>query len=144
MGSVPLHSGNVRFSDVAVNTTNTDNTLSPALCPVAVSMASTAENRKMLAKLPGWLVSRWNRLVVAHKESHNEFPPFESFEAFIAREAKIACNPITSVQSVKEDVSHRDNEGFEKPKRLDNRSLAKGRSLFTRTNENKSFPNERP
>lgn len=98
------------------------------------------ENRKMLAKLPEWLVSRWNRLVVAHKESHNEFPPFEAFEAFIAKEAKIACNPITSVQSIKGDVSHHDKEGFEKPKRFS----YKGRSLFTGTSENKYFSNDTP
>ena len=37
------------------------------------------ENRKMLAKLPEWFVSRWNRLVAKTKEEKGEFPSFQVF-----------------------------------------------------------------
>lgn len=52
------------------------------------------ENRKILMKLPDWLVQRWSRIVADHG---NPYPSFDRFAAFIKKEADIACNPITSV-----------------------------------------------
>ncbi|XP_053381690.1 uncharacterized protein LOC123559085 [Mercenaria mercenaria] len=97
-----------------------------------------AENRKMLARLPEWLVSRWNRVVVGHKESHNEFPPFQSFESFISKEAKIACNPVTSVQSIKGDMGNHGSEVPEKRIRAEQKPLLKGRSFLTGIDEGKN------
>ena len=59
------------------------------------------ENRKMLMKLPDWLISRWNRKVAEHKIKHKTFPSFEVFVSFIDFEAEMACDPVTSVQSLK-------------------------------------------
>ena len=36
------------------------------------------ENRKMLAKLPNWLIDRWGRMVYLWKEEKGNFPPFWS------------------------------------------------------------------
>lgn len=63
------------------------------------------ENRKLLMKLPDWLSARWNRFAVKWKEERNAFPPFKEFVIFVGREAKIACDPITSVQSLKSEDS---------------------------------------
>ncbi|CAI5661726.1 unnamed protein product [Oreochromis niloticus] len=59
------------------------------------------ENQKMLAKLPDWLTSRWNRKVTEVQEETHTFPSFSQFVDFISREAKIACNPITSLYALK-------------------------------------------
>ncbi|XP_067946284.1 uncharacterized protein [Watersipora subatra] len=59
------------------------------------------ENRKMLCLLPDWLVNLWNRNASKYQITHNCFPPFSEFENFIRLEADIACNPVTSLQSLR-------------------------------------------
>ena len=59
------------------------------------------ENRKMLSKLPDFLIGRWGRIVNDWIESNRGFPPFSEFRKFIVKEANIACNPFTSFQSIK-------------------------------------------
>ena len=54
------------------------------------------ENRKLVHKLPDWIASRWNRKATEALDSNREFPSFKDFTTFIAKEARIACNPITS------------------------------------------------
>ena len=54
------------------------------------------ENRKILCKLPSWLVTRWGRFVASWGEDRG-FPPFSQFRQFVTMEAKIACNPVTSL-----------------------------------------------
>lgn len=69
----------------------------PSLCV----LNDCQENRKILSKLPDWLVSRWNRIVVDHEEKFGKFPLFCNFVDFVAKEAKVACNPVTSIQSLR-------------------------------------------
>ncbi|XP_045065112.1 uncharacterized protein LOC123482227 [Coregonus clupeaformis] len=59
------------------------------------------ENQKLLAKLPDWLTSRWNRKVIEVEEESHTFPSFQQFVKFLTREAKIANNPITSLHALK-------------------------------------------
>ena len=59
------------------------------------------ENRKLLTKLPDWLVNRWGRLANDFKERTGKFPPFCEFAFFVAKEANIACDPLTSLQALK-------------------------------------------
>ncbi|XP_023204623.1 uncharacterized protein LOC111611627 [Xiphophorus maculatus] len=59
------------------------------------------ENQKLLTKLPDWLVASWNRKVIELEEICNNFPTFSQFVEFIKREAKIACNPVTSLHALK-------------------------------------------
>ncbi|XP_076740274.1 uncharacterized protein LOC143418645 [Maylandia zebra] len=59
------------------------------------------ENQRMLSKLPDWLSARWNRKVIEIEEQDGSFPTFSHFVDFIAREAKIACNPVTSLHALK-------------------------------------------
>ncbi|XP_037400478.1 uncharacterized protein LOC119265102 [Pygocentrus nattereri] len=85
------------------------------------------ENQKILAKLPDWLTSRWNRKVMEVEEESQTFPSFSQFVQFLTREAKIACNPITSLHALKP------SEG-EKGKVLKNRSPG-AKALATSANE---------
>nr|XP_054606831.1 uncharacterized protein LOC129166991 [Nothobranchius furzeri] len=81
-----------------------------------------SENRKILAKLPDWLTARWNRKVMEMEEENGQFPSFSQFVRFLTRESKIACNPITSLQSLKlSDKSKQQN--------------VKVKTLVTRSNE---------
>ncbi|XP_057714277.1 uncharacterized protein LOC130930379 [Corythoichthys intestinalis] len=62
-----------------------------------------SENQRMLSKLPDWLTARWNRKVIEYEEETQTFPNFSSFAEFVSREAKIACNPMTSLYALKSD-----------------------------------------
>ena len=81
-------------------------------CQTAMSSIGTLkcldddrENRKFLSKLPDWIVTRWSRTAYQWKEEKKEFPPFKIFADFLSKEAKIACNPVISLQSLKSDKS---------------------------------------
>nr|XP_046179278.1 uncharacterized protein LOC124010653 [Oncorhynchus gorbuscha] len=93
------------------------------------------ENQKILAKLPDWLTSRWNRKVTAILEETEIFPSFSQFVKFLTREAKIACNPtlesdfneraaeedlisqedIRFLKKMKEGIRRKDNGHYEMP-----------------------------
>ncbi|XP_065109942.1 uncharacterized protein [Paramisgurnus dabryanus] len=59
------------------------------------------EIQRIVAKLPDWLSSRWNRTATVFQDEHNAFPDFKSFVQFLNKEARIVCNPITSLQALK-------------------------------------------
>ncbi|XP_041470022.1 uncharacterized protein LOC121419632 [Lytechinus variegatus] len=61
------------------------------------------ENKKLMSKLPEWLITRWGRNVVKLRQDRGSFPPFSVFTAFISDEADIACDPITSNQTSLKD-----------------------------------------
>ncbi len=54
------------------------------------------ENHKLLKKLPDWAVRKWSRIVVEELDASGEYPTFKCFAEFVQKEARIACNPITS------------------------------------------------
>lgn len=55
------------------------------------------ENQKLLQKLPNWATTRWNRLVTKELDDGKPYPSFEEFSDFIAKEARITCNPVSSL-----------------------------------------------
>lgn len=59
------------------------------------------ENQRMLRKLPDWITSRWNRHVTEQLDEAKDYPSFQEFASFIAKEARIACNPISSLLALK-------------------------------------------
>ncbi len=59
------------------------------------------ENGKMLTKLPDWMTRRWVRFVSDYKEKARCFPPFSEFMKFVVKEAEIACEPITTMKTIK-------------------------------------------
>ncbi|KAJ8028733.1 hypothetical protein HOLleu_31057 [Holothuria leucospilota] len=82
------------------------------LVPGGLQSLDNWENRKILCKLPSWLVTRWGRYLENWDKSKG-FPPFREFHQFIQKEATIACNPITSLQSLNATKS-RDMKGNSK------------------------------
>ncbi len=69
------------------------------------------ENRKMITKLPEWLVLRWTRVVAHTREQRQQFPTFDEFIHFVTQEANIVCDPISSVQLQKQDSVERPRKG---------------------------------
>lgn len=65
------------------------------------------KTEKNLSKLPDWLTARWNRQVIEIEEATNQFPSFSQFVKFLTREVKIACNPLTSLQALKQDEAEK-------------------------------------
>ena len=63
------------------------------------------ENRKLVSKLPKWAIDSWSCVVHQSKTEKCTFPPFSEFVKFLSREADIACDPVISSQSLKEDDS---------------------------------------
>ena len=60
------------------------------------------ENQRLAAKLPDWAITRWSRVVADSLDSISAtYPTFKHFVAFVAKEARVACNPVTSVIAVK-------------------------------------------
>ncbi|XP_064619532.1 uncharacterized protein LOC135482979 [Lineus longissimus] len=57
------------------------------------------ENRKLLMKLPDWLVKRWARIVADWRSKHGEYPPFRRFTEFVYQESEIANDPVTGTFS---------------------------------------------
>ena len=80
--------------------------------------------------MPVWLVNRWSRCVAQHKEKSGEFPAFRSFVEFVSKEAKIACDPVTSTLSLK-DLSLSDGKkGFTPFPKQDTKKPQGGRSFW--------------
>lgn len=55
------------------------------------------ENQKLLLKLPDWATTRWNRYVTKELDEGKPYPGFKEFSDFLAEEARIACNPVSSL-----------------------------------------------
>ena len=62
------------------------------------------ESRKLLRKLPEWVVKNiWSRKVASHRKEFGAYPDFVCFVNFIQQEADIACDPITSVYALNQN-----------------------------------------
>ena len=59
------------------------------------------ENSKLLLTLPEWTVNGWNRQVAVSRTGEQRFPSFSEFTQFMVKLAKIACDPVTSLQGFK-------------------------------------------
>lgn len=59
------------------------------------------ENQRMLAKLPNWVTNRWNRYVTEQLDKDKDYPSFSEFASFVSKEARIACNPVSSLYALK-------------------------------------------
>ena len=65
------------------------------------------ENRKLLQKLPDWIISRWGRVASDSKKRYGAYPSFCAFADFISEEANIACDPVTSLDSLRDVTDER-------------------------------------
>ena len=101
------------------------------------------ENQRMLKKLPSYLVSRWSRIVdkcIGEEQTDKlnleevpchareaTYPSFAEFCQFLATEARIACNPVTSLRAIKdEDLKGKTHSGLRRSKGPGLSSLATG------------------
>ncbi|XP_038165126.1 uncharacterized protein LOC119799356 [Cyprinodon tularosa] len=75
------------------------------------------ENKKLVHKLPEWLASRWNRKTTEALKEKKEFPSFKDFATFMAMEAEVACNPITSAYALHSSESTTTKRESREPKR---------------------------
>lgn len=94
------------------------------------------ENRKLVQKLPDWAVSRWNRKATEFLNKNQEFPSFQDFATFIAMEAEIACNPITSFHALRPPDTSQEKQSKRDPKR----NKASVLSTQTEANDDKQRP----
>ncbi|KAL3991912.1 RAB6A-GEF complex partner protein 1 [Sarotherodon galilaeus] len=74
------------------------------------------ENQKILLKLPDWATTRWNCYVTKLLDEEKAYPGFAEFADFVAEEAHIACNPVSSLFALKNT--------FEKPEKEQKRLKA--------------------
>lgn len=79
------------------------------LVPNLSVLNDCVENQKLLVKLPEWATVRWNCEVNHALETMSEYPTFHKFVEFVAKEAKIACNPVSFLYALndKEPKFHR-------------------------------------
>ncbi|XP_078321623.1 uncharacterized protein LOC111100747 [Crassostrea virginica] len=59
-----------------------------------------SENQKLLSKLPTWAAMRWNRQVQESIDATGDYPTFFKFVDFVVKEARIACNPVSSLSAI--------------------------------------------
>ncbi|KAK6169143.1 hypothetical protein SNE40_020252 [Patella caerulea] len=92
------------------------------------------ENQKMFVKLPDSIRGRWSKIVNDYKESVNDFPPFMRFVKFVAKEAEIACDPITGI-----NVKPKVDSYSSKPFRSNNFVINKPDSRYADTRKSNVF-----
>ncbi|XP_022102427.1 uncharacterized protein LOC110985605 [Acanthaster planci] len=95
------------------------------------------ENRKLLAKLPDWLVPRWGRKAQEWKEKHNKSPPYTEFVKFVVKEADLACDPVTSLQSLKAERPSSESTKQDARSARKESKRAAGASTFSTATETK-------
>ncbi|XP_060585528.1 uncharacterized protein LOC132741396 [Ruditapes philippinarum] len=130
-------SGLLKFSDFMKQCLTAMNSV-----PSLSVLNDCRENRKLLSKLPDWLIGRWNRIAATSQEEHKVFPSFKEFVNFVSKEARIASDPVTSVFSVKGNLSSPCDRGM---KLSSKENKSQGRSYLSHTQDtnrsSSSFPN---
>lgn len=67
------------------------------------------EQGKILKKLPDWIITRWSRAASTYRQQFLTHPPFHIFANFMEQEADLACDPITSIQAIKNRPVNRES-----------------------------------
>lgn len=76
---------------------------------------SPTENRRLVDKLPSYLVNTWRRKVVEHQRNHGEYPSFLVFASFIETEAEISNQVNLVGAGPKHNDSSSSSSGKDKP-----------------------------
>ena len=86
------------------------------------------ENKKILKILPNWMIRAWGRKVATHRSENDEnYPPFSAFVKYVAQEADLVNDPVTSVQSLK--GTKRKEKGKDDKKAVDSGKAVGARTL---------------
>ena len=105
------------------------------------------ENQKILMKLPDWVVTRWSRIVQQNRSSR-VYPGFSAFSEFIAQEAKVASDPIASIQALRainndtNDSKPKDTSKASKKVKSKSLNTCSQETQETRKSDNNSKPTE--
>ena len=67
--------------------------------------------KKLLRKLPDWLVQCLNKEVVQTMNESGYYPDFQQFVKFINTESNVACHPVSSLHAL-----YNGNTSINKPK----------------------------
>ena len=97
------------------------------------------ENQKITVKLPDWLSSRWNRQATIYQDGHKMLPDFRHFVRFLNTEARIACNPITSLYAVKLTDQERSKPTEREQSKYQRNKNFSAKTFTTNTSEKTSF-----
>lgn len=97
------------------------------------------ENQKIAVKLPDWLSSRWNREATIYQDEHKMFPDFRYFVRFLSVEARIACNPITSLYAVKQIDQERTKPTEREQSKYQRNQNISAKTFTTNTSEKTSI-----
>lgn len=94
------------------------------------------ENKRLLSKLPDWLIPKWGASVADYRERNSGFPDFSVFVAFVVKQSDIANDSITSISSIRSKASDKSKGSSN----ASNSSSAKcgGRSLNTKSSPKSS------
>ena len=103
------------------------------------------ENQKLPAKLPDWLISRWNREATRKMKEQKRYADLKTFRAFINAEADLASNPISSCNAVKEvgTASVRTHQA-PKPKGVGDMTVHSTQKIQENSKEPKETPKQQP
>lgn len=94
------------------------------------------ENQRITVKLPNWLSSRWNREATIYLDEHKIFP---DFVRFLNMEARIACNPVTSLHSVKLPDQDKSNPVEREQSKYQRNNHLRDKTFTTSTSEKTSL-----
>lgn len=97
------------------------------------------ENQRIAIKLPDWLSARWNRAVTFYQDEHKMFPDFRYFVRFLNVEARIACNPITSLHAIRPTDQERSKPIEREQSKYQRNHNISARSFTTSTSEKTSI-----
>ncbi|XP_023806193.1 uncharacterized protein LOC105356638 [Oryzias latipes] len=102
------------------------------------------ENQKILLKLPDWVTARWNRHVTKTLDEEKEYPGFVEFAEFVAKEAQIACNPVSSLLALKGLENPIKEQKRIKASALNTTKTIKNSRTCGAVQSNKSYPDTFP
>lgn len=74
----------------------------PLRFQAARSWVTDLKIKKLLSKLPSWTQLRWNRQGQETIDSNSDYPSLFKFVDFVIKEARIACNPVSSLYALKD------------------------------------------
>ena len=102
------------------------------------------ENQKLLNKLPEWIVSRWNRVVTDSLDQTGFYPLFDQFVRFVSKEARVANNPISSINAIKGNHDNKYTGTRDTPRGKGTSLKTKATEQDKKVNKKKQTPAQKP
>ena len=96
------------------------------------SLNDAEENKKILLKLPDWIITKWGNVVDQNDEKGFEYPTFHEFIQFLTHQAKMATRPVCSLHALKEEQKSNltDTKRYPKNKQANTLMTGRGTDLY--------------